>query len=156
MKMIEITEATIDDTNKISALVSALAQKYIGQDFSEQGRKILLSSMRPDAIRSYLQSGFRYHLAKIEGRLVGVIGIRDNHHLYHLFVASEYQRQGIARKLWQVALEVCLETGNPGKFTVNSSKYAQVVYEKLGFVAQSEPQERNGVVFIPMQLVISN
>ena len=156
MKMMKMREATIDDADTISALVSTLAQKYVAREFSDEGRETLLNSMKPDAIRNYLQSGFRYHLAEIEGQVVGVIGIRDNNHLYHLFVASEYQRQGIARKLWQVALEACLETGNPGKFTVNSSKYAQVIYEKLGFVAQSEPQERNGVVFIPMQLVISN
>jgi GNAT superfamily N-acetyltransferase len=71
-----------------------------------------------------------------------------------MFVDEEYQNQGIARKLWQVALEYCLSKGNPGIFTVNSSKYALPVYKKLGFIPQSESQERNDVIYVPMKLTI--
>ena len=112
--------------------------------------------MTPDAIEKYIQSGFRYHITEVESRLVGAVGVRDNSHLYHLFVLEQYQRQGIARKLWQVAMEACLCQGNPGEFTVNSSIFALGVYEKFGFIAQSGPEEKNGVVFIPMKLIVNS
>ena len=80
------------------------------------------------------------------------MGIRDNSHLYHLFVAEKYQRKGIAKKLWQLAMDACLSRGSTGEFTVNSSEYARGVYEQLGFIALSGPEEKNGVVYIPMKL----
>jgi predicted GNAT family N-acyltransferase len=49
-------------------------------------------------------------------------------------------------------MDACLSRGDPGEFTVNSSEYARGVYEKLGFVALSGPEEKNGVVYIPMKL----
>lgn len=64
--------------------------------------------MTPDSIERYMQTGYRYHVAEMDAKLVGVIGIRDNVHLYHLFVAERYQRQGLAKKLWQFAMEVSL------------------------------------------------
>ena len=99
-----------------------------------------------------MQAGYRYHVAEVDGQLVGVVGVRNNAHLFHLFVAELYQRQGIASNLWNVAMQACLDAGNPGKFTVNSSRYALGVYEKLGFVACSSPQEVNGIIFYPMNL----
>lgn len=108
--------------------------------------------MTPAAIQKLMQDGYRYHVAVVEDSVVGVIAMRDNRHLYSLFVAEEYQRQGIARKLWQVAKEACLGNGNDGEFTVNSSEYAQEVYKRLGFVAQPGPRIKNGVVFYPMSL----
>ena len=150
----EIRAATPKDSESISRLVCRLSAKYIAGDFSEQGEAFLFESMTPAAIRKYIQSGYRYHVAEVKEQLVGVVAVKDNSHLYHLFVAQDYQRQGIASSLWQLAKQVCLEHGNPGEFTVNSSKYAQGVYEGMGFVAQSGPQEKNGVIFIPMKLKI--
>jgi len=84
-----------------------------------------------------------------------LISIRENNHLYHLFVAEQYQRKGIAQKLWEKAKNDCLKSGNPGTFTVNSSNNAIAVYESFGF-QQSEPtQELNGVLFNPMILKLN-
>lgn len=152
----DIRRAALSDSASISKLVSRLTRKYIAHEFSQSGTAALLESMQPEAIEKYLQSGYEYHVAEIEGLLVGVAGMRDNSHLYHLFVDEEYQKRGIAGQLWKVAMESCLLKGNPGVFTVNSSIYARPVYEKLGFAVQSEPRERNGVISIPMKLTIVN
>lgn len=148
----DIRVATPDDSESISKLVSELSVKYIVNEFTRGGADHLLASMSPDAIRKYIDCGYDYHVAEMDGRIIGVVGIKDNRHLFHLFVAGKFQRQGIAKELWQVSMGACLSRGNPGEFTVNSSSYATAVYEKLGFVAQSGPQEKNGVVFIPMKL----
>ena len=147
----DIRKATPGDAERISKLVCELSAKYIVQEFTADGAEHLLASMNPDAIRKYIHSGFDYHIAETDQRLVGVVGVRDNSHLYHLFVAEKYQRQGIARKLWQIAMETCLASGNPGEFTVNSSANAVGVYERWGFVAQSGPVEKDGVVYVPMK-----
>ena len=152
----EIRAATLRDAESISKLVRQLSAKYIANEFTAEGRETLLNSMTPAAIEKYIQTGFRYHVAEVGGQLVGVVAVKDNSHLYHLFVAENYQRQGIASGLWRLAKQACFEEENPGEFTVNSSKYAQKVYETLGFVAQSGPQDKNGVIFIPMKLTINH
>ena len=149
---LDIRKATPGDAERISKLVCELSAKYVVQEFTADGAEHLLASMNPDAISKYIHSGFEYHVAETDKQVVGVIAIRDNSHLYHLFVAEKYQRQGIAGKLWQVAMETCLSNGNPGEFTVNSSAYAVGVYEQWGFVAQSGPEEKDGVIYVPMKL----
>jgi len=139
------------DSERVSTLLIALSKKYVTPAFSESAATALLLSMAPDSIDENRSNGFQYHVAEISGQLVGVIGIKNNECVYHLFVAEDYQRQGIAGQLWQVAKAACMAAGNKGEFTVNSSLYAQGIYEKLGFVALSAPQERNGVVFVPMK-----
>ncbi len=47
-----------------------------------------------------------------------------------------------------------LARGNPGEFTVNSSRYARPVYECPGFVAGPEPVDSRGVVTIPLKRVL--
>ena len=103
-----------------------------------------------------MQNGFRYHVAEFNNQVVGVIGIKNNNHLYHLFVSEAHHKKGIGRLLWAVARDACIAAGNSETFIVNSSRYAQDFYKKLGFVAQSEPQERNGVVSIPMRFSVGN
>jgi N-acetylglutamate synthase-like GNAT family acetyltransferase len=152
----KIRVARQDDAKDISQLISCLTAKFITDDFSPEGKDHLISTMTPQAIESFMQSGYRYQLAEKAGKLVGVSAIKDNKHLYHLFVSEHCQREGIARQLWESAMKDCLSRGNPGAFTVNSSQYARGVYKKLGFVELSGPKEHQGVVFFPMKLSINN
>lgn len=151
----QIRPALADDIKSISQLVRELSEKFITPEFSPEGKQTLLETLSPDGIEKSMQSGFEYHVAEIENQLVGVVGVKENNHLYHLFVSEKFQRQGIAGKLWQFSMEKCLAKGNPGEFTVNSSMYALGVYEKFGFVAVSGPMEKGGVVFVPMKLIVS-
>jgi GNAT superfamily N-acetyltransferase len=155
-RKMEIREATVDDAEDISVIVYALSEKHIAREFSAEGRETLLKSMTPAEIKKYIESGYRYHVAEIDGQIVGVVGVRENRHLYHLFVVEAHHRKGIARQLWKVAMEVCRLAGNRGEFTVNSSRYAKPLYERLGFVTQSGPEEKNGVVSIPMKLTVNS
>jgi len=75
-----------------------------------------------------------------------VLGI-DDRHIYHLFVAEKHQNTGVARQLLLAA------QGLARGFSVNSSVFARGFYEKMGFVAESDPLERNGILTIPMKLL---
>lgn len=153
---IQIRHATATDSGRISELLCSLSSKFITPELTAEGEKVLLDSMSPKAIGNYMRSGFRYHVAETAQRIIGVAGVSENKHLFHLFVAESFQRQGVARHLWRVAMQECLGNGNPGIFTVNSSEYAQRVYEKLGFLATSAVQEKDGVRFVPMQMTITS
>ncbi|NJD07951.1 MAG: GNAT family N-acetyltransferase [Methylococcaceae bacterium] len=108
--------------------------------------------MEETAIRRYMASGYRYHVAEAHGELAGVISVRNNQHLYHLFVAEPFQGQGLARALWLTAKSASVEAGNPGVFTVNSSRFAVGMYKNFGFIGHGEMVDQSGVIHIPMQL----
>jgi GNAT superfamily N-acetyltransferase len=151
---ISIREATSGDIPGISRLISDLAVRYIANEFTAEGAQRLLASLEERAFEGYFQNGYRYHVAAANGALAGVVGTRDNRHLYHLFVADEFQGRRLATRLWHVARDACLAEHDAREFTVNSSRFAVGFYEKLGFVRQADFQEHGGVISIPMKLFL--
>ncbi len=151
MSNFEIREAGLDDANEIGKLMCTLAKKFITAEFSSQAREHFLSSNNGKSVEQNMRSGFSYLVATCSKRLVGVVGVKDNSHLYHLFVAEHYQGMGLARRLWEKAMDECKHLGNRGTFTVNSSNNAIGLYEKLGFARTGPMVEKDGVFFNPME-----
>jgi ribosomal protein S18 acetylase RimI-like enzyme len=150
-----IREARNADADRIAALISDLAREFILADADAQAQERFLGATTPAAIAEFMRGPFRFHVLEIDGELAGVAGMRDNRHLYHLFIARRYQGQGLARRLWRHAAAVCLGSGNPGEFTVNSSINAVAFYERLGFTATASRQARGGISFVPMKLTMT-
>ena len=151
MSNVEIREAGLDDTDEIGKLICTLAEKFITREFSSKAREHFLSSNDGKSVEQNMRSGFSYFVAIDSKRLMGVVGMKDNSHLYHLFVAEQYQGMGLARRLWEKAMNECKRKGHHGIFTVNSSNNAIGVYEKLGFVQAGPMIEKDGVFFNPME-----
>jgi GNAT superfamily N-acetyltransferase len=140
------------DAPAISQLILGLAHHFLAEA-SGGGAGAFLQSVSPSAICTLIESpAMRYCKAICGGQLAGVVAVRDNTHLYHLFVDPAYQGQGLGRTLWLHARDIALANGNAGSFTVNSTVYAVPVYERFGFRATSARVEKNGVAFVPMQL----
>lgn len=148
----EIREAVRCDADEISLLISTLSRKFIVPDCTYEGTKRLLGSMTADSINRYLFEGYRYYIALQNDHVVGVIGIKDNSEIYHLFVSEFNQGQGLSRKLWQVAKDECVLRGNKGFFTVNSAVNAKNVYLRFGFSATGGIIDNRGIKEIPMEL----
>jgi GNAT superfamily N-acetyltransferase len=150
----EIRPARPEDAAAISALIAATAEAFITPEFSEEGRRTLLTEMNEEAIAGHLANpAFRYHVAEdAEGRIAGIVSTLENSHLFGLYVAAEHHGRGLARRLWETARDACRAAGASGEFTVKSSRYAVGVYEAFGFVREGDEEEKKGVVFVPMRL----
>lgn len=148
----EIRPATVADAPAVSSLILSLRHLLTIRP-DGQGAEKFLASLEPGPVAVLLADPrFRYYVLEVDGQLAGAVAIRDNSHLYHLFVARPYQGQGLARRLWEFARADAIARGNPGQFTVNSSVYAEPVYRGFGFVPTSPRQEVDGLAFTPMQL----
>jgi ribosomal protein S18 acetylase RimI-like enzyme len=157
MSQLVIRPAVLADADALSALAHLVAP-YFTRHPDGQGAELFFASITPEAMAERLTSPqFRYWVATAEtGKIIGAIAIRDNSHLYHLFVDPDQHRQGCAKQLWRHLKDAANAAGNPGEFTVNSSIYAQAMYEKFGFVASAEKQETHGLVFLPMALKLGS
>jgi GNAT superfamily N-acetyltransferase len=145
-----IRAATPDDAVAISALILPLAEKFITCEFSIEGRRALLESLTPEILRERILGRYCYFIAEQGDEAAGVIAIREAVHVFHLFVAEEFHRHGVGRALWEFVRDEALRSGNPGRFTVNSSRYAIPFYERLGFVAADEMQTVSDIQSYPM------
>jgi len=150
----QVRSATEADAGRISSLILSLSGQFmISPDGA--GTEPFLESISEHAIRGYVSAtNFLYLVAEAEGELTGVIALRDNSHIYHLFVAQSHQGKGLGRSLWLLVKQAALRTGNSGRFTVNSSLNAVAVYERFGFIPIGPKVEKHGVAFMPMQLVV--
>ena len=90
-------------------------------------------------------------LAVARDKIVGMIDMKENHHICLFFVDSFYQRQGIGKALLDHALAYCLRS-NPDVTTINvhASLFAVPIYKKLGFRQTQPEQIKNGIRFVKM------
>ena len=138
----------------ISELIHGLSH-YFTVKPDGSGAAHFLQSITPDAIRNYiLDSGFVYITATENGELAGVAALKGGTHVFHLFVAAPYQKRGLATQLWK-ALQAYIDK-KANEITVNSTLFAEPVYQRFGFVAQGERVERNGVAYISMRKMVRN
>lgn len=148
----DIRPAVADDAAAISALILSL-QPYLTIEPDGSGAEEFLVSLSPDIIRRNLQDDhYHYQLAFDGEALAGVVAVRDNTHLFSLYVGSSWHGQGVGKRLWHVARDAALARGNPGSFTVNSSSFAEAMYRHLGFTATGPVAEMHGIRFIPMRI----
>lgn len=141
-----------DDASAVSALILSL-QPYLTIAPDGAGAEEFLVTLQPDIIRRNLKAeNYIYHLAFDGNVLAGVVAVRDNTHLFSLYVGSAWHGQGVGKRLWELARDAALARGNPGSFTVNSSSFAEAVYRRLGFVPTGPVAEMHGLRFIPMRL----
>lgn len=147
----KISVATAQDAAAVSRLIGSVARFFTLQP-DGAGAEDFLKTISTDSVTRYLTDPrFAYFKAEQDGILAGVVAVRDASHLYHLFVDASFQRQGLSRQLWDHARAAVQDT-NPGYFTVNSTPYAQPVYERFGFVATGPRVETRGIAFVPMRL----
>ncbi|TFW31876.1 GNAT family N-acetyltransferase [Massilia horti] len=141
-----------DDIASAAALLRELALEFIVCGTSQESASDFLRENDEEGVRGYIERGWVYHVALIDGELAGFVGMRERSHLFHLFVGKRWQRRGVARRLWDVARQASLASGHTGGFTVNASLYALPVYKALGFVPTAPEQCVRGIRFIPMAL----
>ena len=149
---ISFQEMKPGEEKEISELVASVFMEFVAPGYEQQGVDEFLSFVTPEKLRDRIQSGASFILTARENKaLVGIIEIKDIYHVALLFVDERYHRQGIAKKLFEMAL-ACSCSIKPGlkEITVNSSPYSVHIYQKLGFQLNGPEQAINGIRFIPL------
>lgn len=142
--------------NEASALITAVFDKFVGFEYSREGKQTFYNYTTPQAIQERYTAGNLLFVAQTESNIIGIIEIRDLSHISLLFVYKQFHRQGIARRLWETALHECTSQ-NPdlSAFTVNASPYSEKIYRRLGFEATADLTEKDGIKYIPMSMKLA-
>ena len=145
----KIEELNLEDLEEAINVIEDTFMKFEAPDYSKQGIENFFKFANYKIIKENLSKNMKMYVAKVNEKIVGVIGYRDNSHINLLFVLEEYQHNGIAKALYNLVLENC-KNANTKRITVNSSPYAHNVYLKLGFIDDNQIQEVDGIKFYPM------
>ena len=100
-----------------------------------------------------ITKSFKVYSAFEDNVLKGIIATDSpKKHICLFFVDKVSQGKGIGKKLMSFIID-----DNENSFiTVNSSRYAVSIYEKIGFIKTEEEKEQDGLKFTPMKLVLKD
>ena len=81
-----------------------------------------------------------------------MITLRDSKHISLLFVDEKYHRRGIGRALMKYLTEYMVKEMGIRQVTVNASPYGVGFYHKLGFRDLRPEEQKDGIIYTPMEL----
>ena len=139
----------LENLDEAIKVIETTFMKFEAPDYSKEGIENFFKFANNETIKENLKRNMKMYVAKVNEKIVGVIGYRDNSHINLLFVLEEYQHNGIAKALYNLVIEKCKKV-HTKKVTVNSSPYAHDVYLKFGFIDYNKMQEIDGIKFYPM------
>lgn len=145
----KIEELKLKNLEEAIRVIEITFLKFEAPDYSKEGVENFFKFANYENIKENLNRTMKMYVAKVNGKIVGVIGYRDNSHINLLFVLEEYQHNGIAKALYNLVIDNCKNVDTK-RVTVNSSPYAHNVYLKFGFTDANKMQEIDGIKFYPM------
>jgi len=152
----EIFKLKNDDLNKAVDLVLEVFNEFEAPEYSEEGIAEFGKFVNYQSIKERISSGeLVIYGCRVNGKIAGLLALKNFNHISLLFVKKEYHRQGIAKSLFKYVKGICKEH-NEFKVTVNSSPYAVEVYRRLGFTETDKEKTVNGIRFTPMMNVVKN
>jgi GNAT superfamily N-acetyltransferase len=148
---LQLRLARPDDARAIGVLARRVTRRWILPGQAADVAALLLAGMTAKSIRQKMDAGQRFYLAFVDATLAGVAAIRDDSHVFQLFVSTRYQGQGIARKLWQRVMRDSIRRAGVRFFTLNAAIGAVPVYLRLGFEPNaSAKRPASKIVSVPM------
>jgi GNAT superfamily N-acetyltransferase len=151
MTALRMRLARKDDAPAIARLARRVVRRWIVPEQPPVAVIALEESLRVSVIREKIAAGQRFHLAFVDGALAGVSAVRNDSHVFQLFVGTRYQGQGIARQLWERLRRDCVRRAGTRVFTLNAAPGAVPVYLNMGFEIDHDPTRPRGkVIAVPM------
>ncbi len=150
--MIITRKTTASDAEKISELIYSLMHLFFAEPDGKGAEHFLQMSTPAGLATLMAQPNINYLLGEEDGVFCGVVAVRNNSHLQHLYVVPAFQGRGVGKYLWHTAHDQAVAAGNSGKFTVNASMNAVPFYKCMGFEATGDVSQNGGLRFQPMVL----
>lgn len=144
------------DEVKVCNLVARSFNEFIAPGLTEEGIEEFFRYANPRALSRRSRSGHHVILAEADGRLAGMVEVKELRHLSTLYVDKDFHGKGIASELLTLALDhIKSNSPTPKEVTIHSSIYARPFYESMGFRKTEEEKTIYGILHVPMSLILS-
>ena len=123
---------------------------------TQQGIEEFARFIKMENFMPLVESGEMIVFGAVEGQDLGGVGaVRRDGHISLLFVRPDLRRKGIAKALVGEMCRYCTMQFALMRMTVNASVVSTEAYHHMGFRDLAPVQEKNGIRFVPMDLMIS-
>ena len=147
--MIEIKQLINNEKDKAFLFAKKVYIECKDESYSEQGIETFCNFVDNKEITK----SFKFYGTFEDNVLKGLIATdRRKRHINLFFVDKISQGKGIGKKL----MSVIMKDNENSYITVNSSRYAVPIYEKIGFIKTEEEKEQDGLKFTPMKLILKD
>jgi GNAT superfamily N-acetyltransferase len=145
------------EETEVYDLVVRVFNEFIAPHYSREGIEEFLKYARPELLLCRSEMNHFVVLGTTQGRMVGMIEVRETNHVSMFFVDKPCQKRGVGKELLREALRICLKKKpHLSKVTVNASPNSVTIYKKLGFRQERLEQVKKGIRFTPMALKLSD
>ena len=123
---------------------------------TQQGIEEFARFIKMENFMPLVESGEMIVFGAVEEQDLGGVGaVRRDGHISLLFVRPDLRRKGIAKALVGEMCRYCTMQFALMRMTVNASVVSTEAYHHMGFRDLAPVQEKNGIRFVPMDLMIS-
>ncbi|MBO5057744.1 MAG: GNAT family N-acetyltransferase [Lachnospiraceae bacterium] len=151
----EIRFMNRDEWEEAMGLTWKTFLEFEGDDYSPEGVRSFEDFITNSGLkRMFIMGTYQVMAAFSDGRMVGVISLRNETHISLLFVDGHYHRRGIGRALILALAEYVKTEIGKKRLTVNASPYGVGFYHRLGFQDLGPERQQDGIIFTPMFLNI--
>jgi GNAT superfamily N-acetyltransferase len=151
----QIRSAYRDDWDDAMALAWKTFLQFEADVYSPEGVKHFQDFITDTTLhRMFIMGAYQMFVAVAEGKIVGMITLRNSTHISLLFVDEKYHRRGIGRALIGYLTQYLATEVGASYVTVNAAPYGVDFYHKLGFQDIRPEEEKDGITYTPMKFVL--
>ena len=145
--MIEIKQLLNNEKDEALLFAKKVYIESKDESYTEQGIETFSAFINNKKIIK----SFKVYGAFENNILKGIIAIdRRKRHINLFFVDKSSQGKGFGKEL----MNFIINNNESSYITVNSSRYAVPIYEKFGFEPTDVEQQKEGLYFTPMKLIL--
>jgi len=153
-KVIKVRPASVDDWQPAMDLAWRTFLKYDAADYTREAVDSFKDFVTDNTLyRNFCEGRYPLFVALLEGRIIGLISLRNHNHISLLFVDGNYHRKGIGSALVRYIGEYLVNEEKINSATVFAAPYAYSFYRAEGFKEIGSETEREGMVFTPMEII---
>jgi GNAT superfamily N-acetyltransferase len=139
------------DLEAVSAICIASFSKSVAKTLSEDGISTFSKIAASNAFLSRMKEDNLMLVAECDGKIEGVIELKEGRHVAMLFVDPARQKSGVGRKL----LSSALRYARVDTVTVRASLSSVPAYKKYAFECKGDIAESAGLVYQAMKIELN-
>lgn len=139
------------DVEAVSATCMASFLRSVASTLSKEGISTFSNIAASSAFLDRMKGDNLMLVAEKDGKIEGVIELKEGRHVAMLFINPECQKKGIGRKL----LLTALNHAKVEVITVSASLPSVSAYKKYGFECKGEIGESAGLLYQPMDIKLN-
>lgn len=153
MDEIIIRRAAAEEWDEAMELAFKVFLKFEAKEYGEEGTEAFANFITDEMLRKLFLAGhYILYVAKRNGKIIGLISMRNGNHISLLFVDPLYHKMGIGRSLVEKLVEYLKTYTDQKLLTVNAAPSAIEFYRRLGFFETGELTRQDGIIYLPMEL----